>query len=318
MIAKLILRGHDRQEAISKLHSALTLYEIAGPSTNVEFLKKVCKSPAFIAGQVETGFIPKHHEELFKPVEVPSEVFAQAAIGILLRDSAQLCGDGLSGNTGFTSGPRGRVFEFEHGSDVGGSNAALTRVLVNQTADKTFDVDTDLSPGGSTTQRFEAIRSNYAPLTNLVSSLFPQARFDSTIIFPATTPLSGAPTGAVASPSDAQATYFLTIFHLGTQYRLRLAPPKFLAKALGSKDLARSVMAPMPCKVLRVDVAPGQEVDKDQVLVVVESMKMETTIKSPQKGKISRIVHAQGDLVKAGTALVEFEEEGERDEADEK
>ena len=67
-----------------------------------------------------------------------------------------------------------------------------------------------------------------------------------------------------------------------------------MEKALGMKDVANSVLAPMPCKVLRVEVQAGDEVEKDQPLVVIESMKMETVIRSPQKGKIARVVHQQG------------------------
>lgn len=73
------------------------------------------------------------------------------------------------------------------------------------------------------------------------------------------------------------------------------------------KDVANSVLAPMPCKVLRVEVEEGQVVKKNQPLVIIESMKMETVIRSPQDGKVSRVVHRVGDMCKAGTALVEFE-----------
>lgn len=50
----------------------------------------------------------------------------------------------------------------------------------------------------------------------------------------------------------------------------------------------------MPCKVLRVEVQEGDVVAKDQVLVVIESMKMETVIRSPQAGRVKRVVHGQG------------------------
>jgi 3-methylcrotonyl-CoA carboxylase alpha subunit len=76
------------------------------------------------------------------------------------------------------------------------------------------------------------------------------------------------------------------------------------------------VLAPMPCKVLRVEVKEGQTVKRDQPLVVIESMKMETVIRSPVDGVVKRVVHGKGDLCKAGTALVEFEEkEGEGEQA---
>jgi 3-methylcrotonyl-CoA carboxylase alpha subunit len=77
------------------------------------------------------------------------------------------------------------------------------------------------------------------------------------------------------------------------------------------KDVANSVLAPMPCKVLRVEVEEGATVTKNQALVVIESMKMETVIRAPHHGVIAKIVHKAGDLCKAGTALVEFAGEEE-------
>ncbi len=45
-------------------------YEVVGLSTNIEFLKRLCRSPAFIEGDVETGFIDKWRDDLFKPRRV--------------------------------------------------------------------------------------------------------------------------------------------------------------------------------------------------------------------------------------------------------
>ena len=67
-----------------------------------------------------------------------------------------------------------------------------------------------------------------------------------------------------------------------------------MEKALGMKDVTNSVLAPMPCKILRVEVQAGDTVGKDQPLVVIESMKMETVIRSPQRGTIARVVHQKG------------------------
>jgi len=100
----------------------------------------------------------------------------------------------------------------------------------------------------------------------------------------------------------------LTLFQRGKQIRLRIAQPLWYEKALGIKDVANSVLAPMPCKVLRNEVNEGDHVEKDQALVVIESMKMETVIRSPQKGIVSKLVHKSGDICKAGTVLVLFDE----------
>lgn len=82
MIAKLIVSGPDRTSTLQKMGAALEAYEIAGPVTNIEFLKRCCRSPAFIAGEVETGYIEKHRDELFEQEKVPDEVWAQAAVGL--------------------------------------------------------------------------------------------------------------------------------------------------------------------------------------------------------------------------------------------
>lgn len=74
MIAKLIVRGNDRTSALQKMQVALESYEVAGPITNIEFLKRICKSLDFVAGAVETGYIEKHREELFSQLAIDPEV----------------------------------------------------------------------------------------------------------------------------------------------------------------------------------------------------------------------------------------------------
>lgn len=58
MIAKLVVHGRDREEALRVLRKALDEYKVVGVSTNVEFLRTLAGNEAFIQGDVETGFIP--------------------------------------------------------------------------------------------------------------------------------------------------------------------------------------------------------------------------------------------------------------------
>ena len=58
MIAKLVVHGRDRTEALRKLRTALEEYHVVGPSTNVEFLRALAGNRAFVDAEVETGFIP--------------------------------------------------------------------------------------------------------------------------------------------------------------------------------------------------------------------------------------------------------------------
>jgi acetyl/propionyl-CoA carboxylase alpha subunit len=67
------------------------------------------------------------------------------------------------------------------------------------------------------------------------------------------------------------------------------------------------VVAPMPGKVLRVLVTPGQEVAVRQPLVVVEAMKMENELTSPKSGRIKEIAVTEGSSVEAGRLLVVVE-----------
>jgi biotin carboxyl carrier protein len=67
------------------------------------------------------------------------------------------------------------------------------------------------------------------------------------------------------------------------------------------------IVAPMPGKVLRVLVAPGQEVAVRQPLVVVEAMKMENELSSPKAGLVREVTVSEGTSVEAGRLLVVVE-----------
>jgi 3-methylcrotonyl-CoA carboxylase alpha subunit len=70
MIAKLVVHGTDRTEALRALRVALEEYQVVGVSTNIAFLRALAGHPAFVAGEVETGFIPVCHLRIFGCAEV--------------------------------------------------------------------------------------------------------------------------------------------------------------------------------------------------------------------------------------------------------
>jgi biotin carboxyl carrier protein len=74
----------------------------------------------------------------------------------------------------------------------------------------------------------------------------------------------------------------------------------------GSGD-GRRIIAPMPGKVIKVCVAPGEAVRKNQTLVIVEAMKMENEIKAASDGAVVKVHVAAGELVDAERTLVELE-----------
>ncbi len=80
MIAKVIAHDATREGAAAKLSAALGETEIAGVRTNNAFLIRSLRHPDFVAGDVDTGFIGRHHEALIPPkVEPPAEILADAA-----------------------------------------------------------------------------------------------------------------------------------------------------------------------------------------------------------------------------------------------
>jgi 3-methylcrotonyl-CoA carboxylase alpha subunit len=87
MIAKLIVHAEDRTTALAKLSSALRDTRIAGVTTNVEFLRRICESAAFAKAELDTGLIERHRAELFRARgPVPHEVLAAAALAELSHE----------------------------------------------------------------------------------------------------------------------------------------------------------------------------------------------------------------------------------------
>ena len=69
-----------------------------------------------------------------------------------------------------------------------------------------------------------------------------------------------------------------------------------------------ALTAPMPATVLAINVAPGQRVERNDVVMVLEAMKMELPVRSPRDGVVKAIGCQVGELVQPGTTLIELEE----------
>lgn len=249
MIAKLIVRGKDRETAIRKMELALHNYEVVGLSTNIEFLKRLCRSPAFIEGDVETGFIEKWKEELFDPVIIQPEVYVQAALGVFASqptNSIEPHGESL----GFGSGGSERKFSFKSLDVRDPKEGETVEVSISQKGNNLFDA--------------RVIRKGIDPevFENLVSSPVATSETTSLVTF---FPRTRVETTVVQDPNNDNK---ITIFQHGAKTELSLAPPTWYEKALGLKEVAASVAAPMPCKILKNEVKEGDRVTKGTPLVV--------------------------------------------------
>ncbi|KAI0162281.1 carbamoyl-phosphate synthase subunit L [Xylariaceae sp. FL1272] len=291
MIAKLIVRGDDRETAIRKMELALRNYEVVGFSTNIEFLKRLCKSPAFIEGDVETGFIEKWRSELFDPIIVKPEVYVQAALGIsATTPQASAHPHGVS--LGFGQSNSERKFFFKSLDPLNEKEGEVVEVSLLQKNNQLYDAK--VVRKGEDAYVFEDLVSSASTSSgkSTLETFFPDTRIETTVV------------------QDKNNDNKITIFQLGGKTELSLLAPTWYEKALGLKEVTASVAAPMPCKILKNEVQEGDRVVKGAPLVVIESMKMETVIRSPQDGVIKRLAHKEGDKCKAGTVLVVFEEEG--------
>ncbi len=75
----------------------------------------------------------------------------------------------------------------------------------------------------------------------------------------------------------------------------------------GDKQLASSVEAPMVGKVLKIEKQVGDAVEEDDVIIVMEAMKMEIPVVAPSSGKVKEIKVSVGQAVEAGDILAEIE-----------
>jgi biotin carboxyl carrier protein len=72
----------------------------------------------------------------------------------------------------------------------------------------------------------------------------------------------------------------------------------------GDGDGAAEVRAPMTARVVKVEARPGTDVGADEVLVILQAMKMEYRLTSPRAGRVERIHCAEGEMVELGALLV--------------
>ncbi|KAJ1817785.1 hypothetical protein LPJ60_004659 [Coemansia sp. RSA 2675] len=285
MIAKLVVRGKDRQAALRVLRKALDEYEVVGVHTNIDFLKRLAKSPDFVDGKVETGYINKHLDELF-PVakEASPEAIAQAALASVIDRNARLAGASAS--------PWAAVDSFRL-SALGGQSVSVAfgdhkyKVDVIASAADVYSVVIK-SETGTVVRRFDGARSQWTSATGggQLRVLLGDRLCSSNVVF---------------NGKDSS----ITVFDQGHVATFKIPQPEYLE---GEEAAVGSVTAPMSCKIVQVLVEPGSEVTQDMPLVVLEAMKMEHVIKAPKAGKISEVYYKVGDLVDEGKSLVAFEE----------
>jgi 3-methylcrotonyl-CoA carboxylase alpha subunit len=279
MIAKLIVRGEDRPAAVRLLKQALARTQVVGLAANTDFLLAIASHPAFLAADLDTRFIERHHADLLpEPPPADDETLALAALAVLLDRSAKaraVAAASADPHSPWAASDGWRLNDDAHDTLVFRDGAADRSVpLIYRRQGYRFDL-----PGGA----MEA--SGQVGRDGKLSATLGGRKLDATVI-----------------RHGAEVSVFLD----RGSHRLTLIEP--LAGADAADAPGGRLIAPMPGKIIAVLTEPGATVTKGQPLIVMEAMKMEHTIKAPTDGTVEKVRYAVGDQVEDGAELIGFAE----------
>jgi 3-methylcrotonyl-CoA carboxylase alpha subunit len=268
MIAKLIVHGATREEALARLDEALAATHIVGLATNVQFLRHVVRSRSFAQADLDTALIPREAAVLFNQQPVGLELAAAAAVAQTLLDERALEGkDPFSRRDGWRShGVATRRLEFDFGGEhvkaqlLTAHDGALG-LMVNGRA-----LPLSFRRNGASIELGYGDRHTRAVVYTL-----------------------GEADHVFTAEGAAQITSIDLLAHAGE----------------GVAEGGR-LTAPMPGKVVSFSVKAGDKVAKGQALAVMEAMKMEHTIAAPADGVVAELLYAPGDQVAEGAELLKI------------
>jgi len=277
MVAKLIVHGSTREEALARLDAALAKTHIVGLATNVQFLRHVTTSPSFAKANLDTALIPREAEVLFKQEKVGLGLAAAALVAHSLvgeqalaaqRDAGGWIDPWAQRDNWRSHGPSVRSFAMEFKGE--GKTVQLTAV---------HDGDVLLRVGAD-----ESVL-RYKLLANGAIDVAWGAQRAACHVYKK---------GDIAHVFTAQgATQIIAI--------------DALAHAGDGQVEGGRLTAPMPGKVVSFAVKAGDVVKKGMALAVMEAMKMEHTIAAPADGTVAELLFAPGDQVMDGAELLRME-----------
>ncbi|HSC01372.1 MAG TPA: biotin/lipoyl-containing protein, partial [Burkholderiaceae bacterium] len=271
MIAKLIVWGRDRAQALARLDAALAATHIVGLHTNVAFLRRAVNSKAFAQADLDTALIERERATLFDQPPLSLEVAAAGVVAHALAEEAALQdADPWSRRDGFRlHGGARRHFHLKRGNAEHG--VALARLhdgaLRLEIGDQSWPLQVR-SLGGD--------------------------RHDATL-------------GARRLTLDVYVHgEQVTVF--APEGRADLREVDDIAHAGEGAADGGQLTAPMPGKLIAYLAKPGERVARGQALAVIEAMKMEHTIHAPRDGVVGECLYAAGDQVGEGSELLRLQE----------
>jgi 3-methylcrotonyl-CoA carboxylase alpha subunit len=267
MIAKLIVWGADRAQALARLDAALRDTRLVGVQTNVAFLRRVVATRAFSTADLDTGLIEREHAALFEAPPLAIEVAAAGVVALARHEEGALeDADPWSRRDGWRlHGGARRRFDLE--VDGAAQAVTLTRLhdgaTVLEIGERRWPIAARVRADG----RHDVTLGD----RRLVLSVLRDG--EKVAVF--------APEGsAVVTETDRLA-------HAGDR------------AGEGGK-----LTAPMPGKLLQLLVDTGDRVEAGQPLAVMEAMKMEHTLHAPRDGEVGELLYRVGDQVPEGAELL--------------
>jgi len=272
MIAKVITHGETRQEALGRLATALKQTHVAGTVTNAAFLAALAEHEGFAQGEVDTGLIDREIAGLTMRPPLFETAIALAAVTVLGIDpAARLAGWRLWGE----ASQRVRLV---HESET------LDRRLVLP-----GDGSVVLEGGAETVQMRDIV-------------------FDGTSVSARIGAGGERVVADIAAWPCVDGTA-VSVLMEGAAHQLLLPDP--LAVAAHHGEHGDAILAPMTGIIRAVTARVGVAVDKGDKLIVMEAMKMETSLTAPRAGLVAEVFCVEGETVEGGAVLLRFEETGE-------
>ena len=269
MIAKVIVHGATRAQAISRLDAALADTHIVGLTTNVQFLRDIIKTDSFSQARLDTALIDREADTLFDQDHIGINQAVAAAVAHLLQtESALQTNDAFSVRDGWRAfGQTQRRLDFVYRQNTlsatltYGKNGALTLQMGEQIGPLRYVCLTDTE---------FTVQWCHAPL---LFSIYATGKH-------------------------------YTLF--GAQGMAQITALDPLAQAAHAHDDVGNLTAPMPGSMVSFMVQVGDTVTRGQPLAVIEAMKMEHTISAPNDGVVQALLFAVGDQVQEGAPLLKL------------
>ena len=288
MIAKLIVHGKDRNDAIAKMREALNGFVIRGISSNIPFQAALLAHPKFVTGEFNTGFIAEHYAKGFKAEDVPhDDQDFLAALAAFVRRKSRERAAGLSGQL--------PGYDVKIGSDY--------TVVILGAEGKNVHVQAHVDEARGRTGA-ATIRVNGKFYDIVSHSRLNDVKIAGTV--------NGQPFVAQVERGTVKNPLALQVQHNGTRIEALIMSPRMaeLHKLMPYKappDMSKYVLSPMPGLLVDVAVQPGQKVQAGERVAVIEAMKMENILFAAQDGVVKKVVANKGESLTVDQMIVEFE-----------